>query len=81
MNDALYNFYHTLFKEKLSLSEECMQSFLDKVSPFKLGENQTLNCEGAITESELSNALTSMDNDKSPVNDDITKRRHNKTTA
>ena len=39
----------------------------------KLTENQTLKCEGPITESELLNALTSMDNDKSPGNDDITK--------
>ena len=39
----------------------------------KLNENQTLKCEGAITECELSKALNSMDNDKSPGNDDITK--------
>ena len=57
----------------MSLLEECIQSFLDKVSLSKLTENQTLKCEGPITESELLNALTSMDNDKSPGNDDITK--------
>ena len=39
----------------------------------KLNENQTLKCEGAITECELLKALTSMDNDKSPGNDGITK--------
>ena len=53
INDALYNFYQTPFKEKLSISEECIQSFLDKVSLHKLNENRTLKCEGAITESEL----------------------------
>ena len=73
INDALYNFYQTPFKGRLSLSEECIQSFLDKVSLSKLTENQTLKCEGPITESELLNALNSMDNDKSPGNDDITK--------
>ena len=67
-NDALYNFYQNLFKEKLSLSKECIQSFLDKVSLSKFIENQTLKCKGPITESELLNALTSMDNDKSPGN-------------
>ena len=72
-NDALYNFYQTLFKEKLSISEECIQSFLDKVSLPKLNENQILKCEGTITECELLNALTSMDNEKSPGNDGITK--------
>ena len=73
INDALYNFYQTLFKEKLSISEECIQSFLDKVSLPKLNENQTLKCEDAITECELLKALTSMDNDESLGNDGITK--------
>ena len=50
-NDALYNFYQSIFKEKLSISEECIQSFPDKVSLPKLNENQTLKCEGAMIES------------------------------
>ena len=53
--------------------EECIQSFLDKVSLPKLNENQTLKCEDAITECELLKALTSMDNDESLGNDGITK--------
>ena len=73
INDALYNFYKTLFKEKLSISEECIQSFLDIVSIPKLNENQTLKWEGAITECELAKALTSMENDKYPRNDGIIK--------
>ena len=43
INDALYNFYQTLFKEKQSKN----------VSLAKLNENQILKCEGDITESEL----------------------------
>ena len=39
----------------------------------KLNENQTFKYEGAITESELLKALTSIDNDKSPGNNDIIK--------
>ena len=39
----------------------------------KLNVNQTLKCEGAITECELLKALNSMDKDKSPGNDGITK--------
>ena len=73
INDALYNFYQTLYEEKLSISEECIQIFLDKVSLPKLNENQTLKCEGAIIESELLKVLTSMDNNKSLGNDSITK--------
>ena len=44
--------------------------FLPKLNE---NQNQTLKCEGAITESELLKVLTSMDNDKSPGNDVITK--------
>ena len=73
INDALYNFYQSLFKEKLSLSEKCIQNFLDKVSLLKLNENQVLKCEGGVTGSGLLKGLTSMDNDKSPGNDSITK--------
>ena len=69
INDALYN----ICQEKLSISEECIQSFLDKVSLPKINENQTLKCEDVITECELLKALTSKDNDQSPGNDDITK--------
>ena len=50
-----------------------MQSFLDKVPHPKLNENQTLKYEGTITESELLKALTSIDNDKSPGNNDVIK--------
>ena len=74
IKDAPYTFYQTFFKEKLSISEECIQSFLDKVSLAKLNENQTLKCETAITECEVLKALTSRDNDKSPGNDGITKK-------
>ena len=46
INDALYNFYQILFKEKLSLLENRIQNFLDKVTLPKINENQTLKCEG-----------------------------------
>ena len=58
---------------ELSILEERIQIFLDKVSLPKLNENQTHKCEGAITEYEILKALTSMDKDKSPGNDGITK--------
>ena len=73
INDALYNFYQSLFKEKLFLSEKCIQNFLDKVSLLKLNENQVLKCEGGVTVSGLLKGLTSMDNDKSSGNGSITK--------
>ena len=50
----------------MSLSEESIQSF-------HLNDNETLECEGVINKNELLKALPSMDNDKTPGNDSITK--------
>ena len=66
ISNALYDFYQTLFKVWLSLSEESIHSPLDKVPPPKLDDNQALECEGIINKNELIKALTSMDNDKPP---------------
>ena len=73
INNTLCNFYQTLFKENLSISEECIPSFLDKVSLPKLNENKTPKCEGTITGSKLLKALSFIGNDKSSGNDGITK--------
>ena len=63
----------TSFYEKISKSKECIQSFPDKVSLPKLNENQTIQWEGATTESEILKTLPSIENDKSLGNDGITK--------
>ena len=63
INDALYNFCQTLFKEKAIYIRR-----IYTVSFPEQNENQTLKCEGAITESELLKASSSMNNDKSPIN-------------
>lgn len=61
------------FKEKSSLSEKSLQSFLDKVSLPKLNENRTIQWEGVTTESGILKTLPSIENDKSLGNDGITK--------
>ena len=69
----LYNFYQILNKKKnYPYRKNAYRVFLLNLSLPKLNENQTLKCEGAITECELLKALTSIDNDKSPGNDGIT---------
>ena len=68
-------------KKELNGSQQindALYDFLDKVSLPKHNENQTLKYERAITDCELLKALTSMDNDKSPGNDDITKEFYTK---
>ena len=50
-----------------------IQNFLYKIYLHKRNENQYLTDRGPITESELLKALFSIDNDKSPGSDGITK--------
>ena len=74
ISNALNGFYQSIFKEKLSLSKESIQSFLDKVSLPKLNDNQALECECFMKENELLKAIISMDNDKKPGKNGITKQ-------
>ena len=54
-------------------SKEKVDTFLNKMSLPKLDNQKALSCGGPITETELLNTLKSMNNDKSPGNDGLTK--------
>ena len=69
INYVLYNFQQTLSKEKLSISKECIQSLLDKMSLLKLHENPNLTCE----------SLTFIDKENFSGNEGITKKFTKKT--
>ena len=58
-------------KENYPYRKNAYRVFLIKCK--NQNENQSLKCLGAITECKLSKALMSMDNDKSPENEGITK--------
>ena len=49
-----------------------LKSYWDKVFIPKLNDNDKDICEGIVTEKELLAALKSMDNNKSPGNDELT---------
>ena len=71
-NELLF-FYETLFKNTLSNTSEDYESFLNEVSVPKLNYEDAMICEGDLNELQLLKALKSMQNDKSPGNDGLTK--------
>ena len=72
INNELYKSYKNLFKENLNTSKEAIFSFLENINLPTLTNEQVLECEGIISETELLKALKSIKNDKSPGNDGIT---------
>ena len=73
MNNELYKFYKNLFKENLNTSKEAISSSLENINLPAFTNEQVLECEGIISETELLKALKSMKNDKSSGNGGITK--------
>ena len=74
-NELLF-FYETLFKNKSSNTSEDCKSFLNEVSVPKLNYEDAMICEGDLNELELLKTLKSMQNNKSPGNDRLTKEFH-----
>ena len=72
INNGLYKFYKNLFKENLNTSKEAIFSLLENINLPTLTNEQPLECEGIVRETELLKALKSMKNDESPENDGIT---------
>ena len=73
INEQISLFYKNLFHENLSFSKTDLQNYLKTVSNPVLSKEQQDSCKGEITEKELLKALKSMENDKSPGNDGLSK--------
>ena len=73
INEQISLFYENLFHENLSFSKTDLQNYLKTVSNPVLSKEQQDSYEGEITEKELLKALKSMENDKSPGNDGLSK--------
>ena len=73
INKQLYLFYKTLFKNSQVLDNDKLQNCLSNVVIPRLSTNEAHKCKGEITEKEIFDALNSMENNKSPGNDGITK--------
>ena len=73
ISEELYCFYKSLYAKKSVIEGDNVESLLNALSIPKLKIEDANICEGNLSESELFDALTSMQNNKSPGNDGITK--------
>ena len=73
INTHIYQFYQQLYMEKQNISEDSICNFLNDITIPSLTLEQSLSCEGNLTEKEICNSLISFENNKSPGNDGLTK--------
>ena len=76
INNHIYSFFNYLYKETLSFSSNNLETYLNTISLPKLTKEKSKTLDGGITEKELLIALQSMENNKSPGNDGLTKEFH-----
>ena len=73
INKQIFSFYQSLFSCKVQFQTDIIEAYLDNIQLPKLTNEQTLSCEGIVSEDEVFKSLKSMDNNKSPGNDGLSK--------
>ena len=71
--EYIREFYETLFKKRKQKTAAEIKNFLRQLNIPKLPEDKSKLCEEDLTEKDLYDSLKSMQNDKSPGNDGLTK--------
>ena len=69
INKQIFSFYQSLFSRQVQVQTDKIDAYLDNIPLPKLTNEQTLSCEGIISEDEVFKSLKSMYNNKSPGND------------
>ena len=77
LNFELYTFYQKLFQKSVFKSTNEISQFLEPIQFAKITNEEISICEKDITEDDLFLSLRSMENDKSPGNDGLTKEFYN----
>ena len=62
-----------MFSRKVQNQTDKIEAYLELIPLPKLTNEQTLSCEGIISEDEVFKSLKSMENNKSPGNDGLSK--------
>ena len=73
INKQILSFYQSLFSRKVQNQTDKIEACLELMPLPKLTNEQTLSCEGIISEDEVFKSLKSMENNKSPGNDGLSK--------
>ena len=73
INTHIYQFYQQLYMEKQNISEDSICNFLNDITVPSFTTEQSLSCEGNLTEKEIYNSLIGFENNRSPGNDGLTK--------
>ena len=73
INKQIFDFYQSLFSRKAQNQTDKIEAYLELLPLPKFTNEQTLSCEGIISEDEVFKSLKSMENNKSPGNDRLSK--------
>ena len=76
INKQIFSFYQSLFSRQVQVQADKIDAYLDNIPLPKLTNEQTLSCEGIISEDEVFKSLKSIDNNKSAGNDGLSKEFH-----
>ena len=73
INKQIFSFYQYLFLRKVQNQTDKIETYLKHIPLPKVANEQTLSCKGIIFEDEVFKSLKSMENNKSPGNDALSK--------
>ena len=73
INKQIFSFYQSLFLRKVQNQTDKIEAYLEHIPLPKLINEETLSCEEIISEDEAFKSLKSMENNKSPGTDGLSK--------
>ena len=73
INKQIFSFYQFLFSRKVQNQTDKIETYLELIPLPKLTNEQTISCEGIISENEVLKSLKSIENNELPGNDGLSK--------
>ena len=73
ISKQIFSFYEFLFSRKVQNQTDKIEAYSELIPLLKLTNEQTISCEGIISENEVLKSLKSMKNNKLPGNDGLSK--------